>query len=356
MRVGLLLTGLVNDTKTIKHLQKQIEYWNQSGIETEIYSTSWSDTHRYPWSTPTLKTDYGNPIQDTAVIDYAVSTLNPNRHLELLYCDLYDKFIEYCSQFNSNPYNKINRVAKSLRNCRFNKFGDITEFDDWWITYTWFTRFVYFVNQAYSLSQVINIALDQTNPPQVFLKWRWDLLCNYHRDTENLIHRLETMQRHEGYGIHFNRAWLFGEETKDIEIKATRMHEVWPYEDQPICVDDTWFIFNDMTANNLRKIMSKYLEVWNFDEPHQHLNLWSAIGKIQLQRGSYTTEPMSRILVRSGELIDDHFHRNTDRFFAQQQQNNQLASPMNKLMAKANDAEFKKYLYQAISSFDWSSQ
>lgn len=354
MRVGLLLTGLVNDKKTIDHLKQQLDYWQKCGLELEIYSTAWNNLHGYPWSTPNLRIDYRNPIQDPELVDYAISVLKPKRHCDILYSNLYNMFVDHCEQFNHNPYDKINAVAKSLQNCTFDKFGDTTEFDDWWIVYTWFTRFVYYMNQPYSLNQVINIALDQLDPPTVFLKWRWDLLINYHKDTENIIHRLEQIQQHEGYGMHFNRAWLFGEEQTNLTIESVRMHLPWPLQDQPVCVDDTWFMFNKLTAENLRKIMSAYLNVWSFDEPHQHRNLWNAVEQLNLHRGSYTKEPLSRILVRSGKLIDDHFHRNTDRFFAQQQQNNQLASTLNTMITKPTDEQLELFRYQAISSFDWS--
>lgn len=354
MRVGLLLTGVINDVKTVEHLQRQLEYWNRCGLETEIYSTTWSNTHRYPWSTPTLQTDYANPVQDPVVVERALEIVKPIRHRELLYSNMYELFVEYCGQFSSAPYDKINRVAKGLRNQTIDQFENTVEFDDWWITYAWFTRFVYYINQAYSLSQVLGMAVGQKNPPGVFLKWRWDLLCNYQQDTASLIYRLGEIKQHEGYGIHFNRAWLFGEKQTDVAVNATRLNETWPLQDQPVCVDDTWFAFNRITAENLRKITSAYLRVWSFDEPHQHRNLWSAVADLNLARGSYTAKPLSRILVRSGELIDDHFHRDTDRFFAQQQQNNQLASQFNTMITKPNATELELCRYQAISSFDWS--
>lgn len=328
MKLAVYITGIIQHrTKVLPYLKMQFEYLQSVGIDVDIYCVFWSPANRYPYKIENVIPCPEIPMESYDSIEYALDILKPKDFKVISYNDLTPGFIEYSNNVNDELYKNFENIYqyqtftnKTITPEYF--ISDDSEttvklFEDWYNYHNSFCKFSHHTSQIYST----NTALTMIHDADVVLKWRYDLLFNWHKYTEKLKLLVELSNKNKELFL-ISRAWK-----EQTPIKILRYDNPEPGS---IIADDQWFLCSFSAAKNIENKFYK-----NFITAFSNSNTKGVLQHRLFYESLYnstgitveTAGPIDELLIRNPESIPTNFSKNTEMYVNEIIEENKRKAP-----------------------------
>ena len=289
MRVAIFLTGQIQHRyNVIPHIKQMFSsLGNRYGLTVDYYCHFWETQNKYFYYIDDNMIEMKLPTEDSRDKNKVASLLSPIGYV----CSSYDELWPYYKIMASNRHTYLSdgEWAKHLyTNIVDNKFTNksihervfLNEYDDpfrsfqeWYNCHVDWCKFVHVTNQIFSAAKCMNTIAHSPTEYDVVLKWRYDLVFDYHNYGNMLYKIINSAANRDGY--HTEIAWKgidWSEPYKTVE-------DILP--DDVVSLGDVWWATNQntnrkMSVDLLNKYVDNVLETADH-EGGQHTWIYDAI-------------------------------------------------------------------------------
>lgn len=357
MKLAIFLTGLIGHrTGVLPYINEQFNYLRSNGLEVDVYCVFWSPTSRFPYKLEGV-TPYPNiPTESYDSIQQAIDILKPVDYSVISYDELTHSFIDYCEMSQQSDLVDLHKsqtfIDKIITSDYFNESSNeqtVKKFESWYNYHNTFCKFAHHASQIYSA----NCALNLLKETDVVLKWRYDLLFNWHKFTNKLKLILELSEQNKNL-LFINRAWR-----EQNSIKILRYDNPLPNK---IIADDQWYVSSREGMENVKnsfynKFVLAYANVTT-NNVMQHQLFYEAlynVNGITLE----TVGSIDELLIRNDNTIPNNFLHNTALYTKELIEENKLKFEKSQYLVDLYKKDYHGAILQkmkTIGEFNFNSK
>lgn len=275
MRVAIFLTGQIQHRyKVIPHIKQMFSaLGNRYGLTIDYYCHFWETQNKYFYYVDDNAIEMKLPSEDSRNKNKVLSLLDPGGYV----CSSYDELLPYYKIMASNRHKylsdgghlHINLVDNKFTNTSIHERVFLNEYEnppqsfmEWYNCHVDWCKFVHVTNQIFSASKCMNMIVQSSNEYDVVLKWRYDLVFDYHNYGNMLYKIIRSSANRDGY--HTEIAWKgidWSEPYKTVE-------DILP--DDVVSLGDVWWATNQNTNRKMAgNLLNNYVD--NVLETPEHV-------------------------------------------------------------------------------------
>lgn len=360
----MYLTGLIKEkTDVLPHIKKMFDYLAiRNGISIDYYCHFWDPSNRYPYNIDDTEFKITVPKESNESINYAIDIFDPTNYSVVPYKNMYDGYLSWFIQthYNVQSADKFTETVKycfdnhlfynKTINKKFfidNFVDDVDKkFNNWWFHHISWCTFSHKFSQLYSASSMMELISNSNKDYDAILKWRYDVIANYHRYESRIIETLK-ISKYKNY-FFTDTAWVVNNGESNFNLTKDDIN--YNYKNKEIYLNDIWWITNKHINDViLRSLHESYLKNMNI-KGGTHRWLYKTLRDCDIDID--IVGKIDEIIIRFPNTIPDEFHNCAGKYYEYLQNNNfrkKEKSDYNNIVRNHDD----RSLYHTTKFFDF---